>query len=151
VTVPANGNVAIHAVLAIDSVTSAFAAILAMDAPVNDFQLDSNSATQFDGRMNATGIGASAALTGGPFPGARIVSVIFDRSGSATYRVFINGVERASVAYTASLDQAQVLYLMANRSQNAFVDGAVGEVIVTSTVTNRASYQAYLSARWGIV
>jgi hypothetical protein len=150
VAVPADGNVAVHAVLAIDSVTSAFAAILSMDGAAADFQVDANSATQFDGRMNVSGIGASVALTGGPFSGARILSVVFDRTGSGTFRVFVDGVERGTSAYTASLDATQVLYLMSNRSQNAYVDGAVGEVIVTRTVTNRALYHAYLSARWGI-
>ncbi|MCU0906549.1 MAG: hypothetical protein MUF73_03695 [Rhodobacteraceae bacterium] len=150
VALPANGNVAVHAVLAIDSVTSAFAAVLAMDAPAADFQLDSNNAGQFDGRMNVAGIGGSVSWTGGPFSGVRIISVILDRTGSATYRVFVDGVERAVSAYTAPLDTTQILHLMTNRSQNAFVDGAVGEVIVTGSISNRALYHTYLAQRWGI-
>jgi hypothetical protein len=150
VTLPASGNVAIHAVLAIDSVTSAFAAALAMDA-ARDFQIDAASATQFSGRLNATGIGDTVALSGGPFTGTLLLSVVFDRTGAGTSQVWINGALAGSGAYATALDSAQMLLIMANRSQNAFVDGAVGEVVVTGDVTNRAQYEAYLAAKWGIV
>jgi hypothetical protein len=48
VTIPANGNVALHAVLAIDAVVSAFSAPLSMRA-TRDFQLDSNNAPSSPG------------------------------------------------------------------------------------------------------
>jgi hypothetical protein len=125
---PPDGNLAVHVVLAIDSVKSAFAAALALDA-ARDFQIDAASATQFSGRLNATGIGDTVALAGGPFTG--------------TLQVWINGELASSGTYATALDFAQALLFMANRSQSAFVDGALGEVVVTGDVTNRAQYQAY--------
>lgn len=146
---PASGDVAFHAVLVLDGVSNAFAAVLAFEA-TNDFQIDANNAAVFDGRLNMTGIGSSANLTGGPFSGALILSAVFDRTGAATAEIFIGNTSRASAGYTAALDSAGALHLMTNRTQNAFVDGAVAELIVTGDVTNRATYHAYLANKWGV-
>jgi hypothetical protein len=151
ITLPANGNVAIHAVIVVDSVISAFAAALAMRGTSRDFQLDANNASQFDGRLNVTGIGDTVALGGGPFNGLRMVSILFDRTGAGTATVYIGGVLRATTTYSTALDTVQTLHLMGNRSQNAFVDGAVAEVVITSNLTNRLSYQSYLAAKWGVL
>jgi hypothetical protein len=138
-------------VIVVDSVISAFAAALAMRGTSRDFQLDANNATQFDGRLNVTGIGDTVALGGGPFNGTRLVSILFDRTGTGLATVYVDGVLRATTPYTTALDSVQVLQLMANRNQNAFVDGAAAEVIVTGGIANRLSYQAYLNGRWGVL
>ena len=39
---------------------------------------------------------------------------------------------------------------MANRTRNAFADGAVAELILTGDTGNRAAYHAYLSGKWGL-
>ena len=148
-TLPANGNVAFHAALVIDTTSNAFEALLSVDAS-NDFQIDANNATQFDGRLNLTGIGSSVNMTGGPFSGALIVSAVFDATGAGIAEVFIANTSRASTGYSTAIDASVVLNAMTNRSQNAWVDGAVAELIVTGDVTNRSSHHAYLAAKWGL-
>jgi hypothetical protein len=39
---------------------------------------------------------------------------------------------------------------MTNRNQNAYVDGAVGEVIVTGNLAATTDHITYLAAKWGI-
>lgn len=149
VALPASGDVAFHMVLAIDSVASAFAAILAIEAG-NDFQIDANHGSQFDGRLNASGIGTSVTLSGGPFGGAFILSAIFERTGAGTAEVFIADALRGTTAYSTSIDASAALHLMTNRSKNAWIDGAVGELIVTGDTATRADYHLYLAQKWGL-
>lgn len=149
-TVPASGDIAFHMALILDGAANAFEAILALEAAANDFQVDANNAAQFDGRLNLAGAGTSVNLTGGPFSGAFILSVTFDRTGAGQAEVHVSNVLRAGTAYTASLDASAALHLMSNRSKNAFSPGAVGELIVTGDVGNRGQHHAYLAARWGL-
>lgn len=150
ITLPASGDVAVHMVLEIDLTFSAFEAILAFDAAGNDVQIDAGSDTQFDGRVNATGIGTTTGLTGGPFSGVMLLSAIFDRSGAAEVEIFIDNVSRATMAYTAPLDTAQAMHVMTNRTQNVSVNGAVAELVVTGNLSNRAIIHAYLASKWGL-
>jgi len=146
---PASGDVAFHMALVIDATANLYEAVLSADA-ANDFQIDANNAAQFDGRLNATGIGTTTALTGGPFSGALTLSAVFDRTGAGEARVFIAGVSRGTMAYSTAIDPVVGLAVMTNRSRNAWVDGALAETIVTGDVSNRAAYHAYLSGKWGI-
>lgn len=145
---PAAGQVAFHIVLDLVATNNAFEAILAIEA-TNDFQLDSNNAAQFDGRLNVSGIGSPVNLTGGPFSGPMIVSILFDLTGG-TAEVFIGDILRGSAPYSTAIDTTSALHLMTNRSKNAYVTGAVAELVVTETITNRATIHDYLSTKWGI-
>lgn len=147
---PNSGDLAIHAVVEIDAVSSAFGAILALEA-TNDMQLDAASDTQFDGRLNSAGIGAPVTLTGGPFGGAVIVSLGFDFTGAGTVEIFVDGVLRGSTDYSTALDTVTTLHLMTNRARNAAFEGAVCELVITEDVSNRADYHDYLSDKWGFV
>ncbi len=149
-TLPVSGDVAFHMVLEIDSTANAFEAILAVDG-TNDFQIDANNASQFDGRFNADGIGSTVGLTGGPFSGPMVLSVVCDLTGAGQIGVFINDVSRGTAGYTAAIDPSISLHVMTNRSRNAWVNGAVAELLVTGDVANRASYHSYLAAKWGLV
>lgn len=149
VVLPASGDVAFHMVLAIDTTANEFEAVLAVDA-VNDFQVDAGNTAQFDGRLNATGVGPGGPLTGGPFAGATILSVICDFTQTGTIEVFLGGVSRGVSAYTSPLDAAAALHVMTNRSKNASVNGAAAELVVTGDVANRAAYHSYLSQKWGL-
>jgi hypothetical protein len=149
VTLPPDGNVAFHMVVAIDSVANAFASLISANA-TRDFQLEANNATLFSGRMNVRNIGEAYNLAGGPWAGLRLVSVLFDRTGTGTMRVLIGGTEVGAGAYSTALDSAATLALMTNRNQNAYVDGAVCEVVVTGNLAATANHAAYLSAKWGI-
>ena len=146
---PADGNVAFHMAVILDTQDDLFDSLLSVNA-TNDFQLDSISTSQFDGRLNVSGIGNSVYLSGGPFSGAVIVSIVFDRTGASTAEVFFSNVLRASTAYTTALDSTVDLRLMANRGGNVLNDGAVAEVIVTGDVSNRADHHAYLANKWGL-
>ena len=149
-TVSASGNVAFHAVMMIDATANAFEAILALEAGA-DFQLDANHAAQFDGRLNLTGTGTALPLSGGPISGAFILSIVFDYTGAGAVEVFTDGDSLGAPANTAPIDISAALHLMTNRSKNASVDGAVGELIVTGDVTNRAAYHDYLALKWGLI
>lgn len=150
ISLPASGDVAFHMALVIDSTSNAFEALLAVEA-TNDFQIDANNAAQFDGRLNAAGIGSATTLSGGPFLGGLILSAVFDRTGTGQAEVFITNVSRASMGYSAAIDSAVALHLMTNRSKNAWVNGAVAELIVTGDVGNRVDHHQYLAAKWGLV
>lgn len=147
-TVPVSGNIAFHMALEIDGSSNAFEALLAIEA-VNDFQLDSNNAIQFDGRLNVAGIGTPVSLTGGPFSGPLILSVIFDLAGGAA-EVFVGDAMRGFTPYTTALDTVAAFHLMTNRSRNAFADGAIAELIITGDITNRSDHHSYLANKWGI-
>lgn len=148
-TLPASGDVALHMAVIIDGVASQYAALLAFEA-TNDMQIDANSDTAFDGRLNAAGIGNTAALSGGPFSGPLILSAVFDRTGTGTASIFIGNAQRASAVYSTPLDAAVALHLMTNRSTNAEVDGGVCELVITGDIANRADYHAYLASKWGM-
>lgn len=148
-TLPANGDVAFHMALMIDGANNSFEAILSVDA-TNDFQIDAESTSQFDGRLNVAGIGSSVSFSGGPFSGGLILSAIFDATGTAAAEVFVANTLRGSAGYTVPLDASAVLAVMANRAQNAWADGAVGELIVTGDTGNRSAYHGYLAAKWGL-
>lgn len=150
-SVPVSGDIAFHMALILDPPTSAFEAVLALEA-TNDFQLDAASDTQFTGRLNVTGVGDDLSLTGGPFTGPLILSVVFDFSGAGQAEVFVNDVSRGVMTYTAALDASAALHVMSNRSLNADGHGALGDLIVTADVSGaaRAQHHAYLAAKWGI-
>ncbi len=149
-TLPANGDVAFHMVLVVDTVTNAYEAVLAVDA-ANDFQIDAASDTAFDGRINTAGIaGSPLNFTGGPFAGALLISLIFDRTGTGTMEAFVSGVSRGSTAYSTAIDANVALSLMTNRSRNARVNGAIAEFVITGNVSNRTTYHDYLAGKWGV-
>lgn len=148
-SLPASGDMSFHMVLIVDGISNAYEAVLAVEA-TNDFQIDADSTFQFDGRLNAAGIGTPINLSGGPFTGALILSVIFDRTGAAQAEVFVGDLSRGTMGYTTAIDTNAALHVMTNRSRNAWVDGAVAELIVTGDITNRADYHAYLANKWGV-
>lgn len=149
-TFPASGNIAFHGVFIVDAIDNAFEALFSANATA-DFQLDSNNATQFDGRLNATSITGPFNLSGGPFSGAFVLSAVFDLTDSGTVEVFVSNQSRGQGAYVTALDTSAVLALMTNRSQNAYVDGAVAEFILSENLANRADYHSYLATKWGLV
>lgn len=149
ITLPVSGDLALHMVLAIDSTANEFEAILAVDA-ANDFQVDAANPSQFDGRISAAGIGSGAALSGGPFAGTMILSVMCDFTGSGQLEVFINNVSRGVMSYTTPIDSAAAIHLMTNRAQNASVNGAVAELAISGSTGNRALYHSYLAEKWGV-
>lgn len=78
-----------------------------------------------------------------------MLSAIFDRNGTGQAEVFVSNVSRGVMAYTAPLDANVAFRLMTNRATNAWIEGPVGEVIVTADIANRSDYHDYLSTKWG--
>ncbi len=150
ITLPTGGDMAFHMVLEIDVVESAFGAILAVEA-TNDFQIDANNDTAFDGRFNAAGIGTTVGLTGGPFSGPIVLSVICDLTGAGEIEVFIDNVSVGVAGYTTAIDAATALHVMTNRSRNAWINGAVAEIAISGDIANRGAYHGYLADKWGLV
>lgn len=148
-SLPASGDVAFHMAVILDATDNVFDALISVDAS-NDFQLDAADGSAFAGRLNVAGIGSSVDLTGGPYSGAVLVSLVFDQTGSGTAEVFVSDVSRGSTAYTAPLDPTQVLRVMANRAGSLMQAGAFGELVVTGDVGNRATYHSYLATKWGL-
>ena len=146
---PTSGNVAFHMALVVDNSNNAFAAVFAVDA-TNDFQIDAEDGATFNGRLNAAGIGSSVSFSGGPFSGPVILSAVFDRTGNSTAEIYVNDELRGQTGYTTAIDPSVVMTLMTNRSQNANINGAVAELVVTGDVSNRALYQSYLADKWGL-
>lgn len=149
VTLPADGTLAIHAVMVIDGVPNEYAALLALDGAVNDVQFDAAAASSFIGRLNITGAGTSVTLSGGALSGPVLVQILFD-AAAGTAEVWVDGVLAASTGYSQPLDVAQTLKLMTNRSGNAEIDGAVGELILSTDPGARAAYHTYLATKWGL-
>lgn len=150
ITLPQGDQLAIHMAVTIDGVGSAYSALVSMDGAAADFQFDAETTGAFGGRLNVTGIGSSLTLSGGPFAGAQIVSILFDRTGAGEAEVFVGGISRGAMTMTAALDTAQTLAIFSNRSQNSSVLGAAGEIVITTSLDNRAAYHAYFGAKWGI-
>ena len=147
---PVSGDVAFHMVVVLDTQSSIFDSILSVDA-TQDFQIESGNTEQFNGRLNVSGIGTSIDLTGGPYSGALILSVVFDMTQAGLADVFIADQLRGQMALDAPLDTSVLLRVMANRAANLMNDGAVAELILSGDVSNRAEYHSYLANKWGLV
>ncbi len=149
-SLPASGDVAFHMAVVIDAIDNEYDAVFSVEA-TNDFQLDAGNAATFVGRLNPIGIGSPTTLSGGPFSGGLILSVVFDRTGAASAEVFVANTLRGTMAYGTPIDAAAALHVMTNRSQNAWIDGAVAEIVVTGDTSNRADHHNYLAAKWGLI
>jgi len=151
-TFPVNssGDLTIMGVFIIDVINHQSDSIFSMDA-TNDFQIASDNASQFDGSIVVSGIGTSAAWSGGPYSGVILAEVVFDYG--ATYKAFVDGSEVASGTYTGTkLDTSQDFKVMVQRGTSRFVDGAMGELLVFDEVdaSSRSSARTYLADKWGI-
>ena len=147
---PASGDVAFHIALVIDAIDNQYDAVFSVDA-TNDFQIDAGDGAAFNGRLNPIGIGGPVNFSGGPFSGGLILSIVFDRTGAATAEIFVANTSRGTMAYSAPIDVNAAFHVMTNRSQNAWVDGAVAEIIVTGDVANRSDHHNYLATKWGLI
>lgn len=148
--VPASGEITVIGVTVIDSTAATTDSIYSMDAS-NDWQLQGNNVSQFDGRFGCTGIGTPTDLTGGPFSGALVWELVFDWTGS-TITILTNGTSRMSITYSAKLSTSQAWRIMTNRGVTGFLNGAFCEAFIMEEVdsTTRTSAREYLATKWGI-
>ena len=151
--VPSSGNLSIAFVAKIDGQSAnTSSSLISMDSPANaDWQVNSNNTTQFNGALNGGGLGSFDPLTGGPFTGPDIWTLVFDFDNS-TKKTFVNGVERSSGAYTTIMDSVQKLRIFANRGGAQPIFGLFGEMVITEDVLEetRLNTQTYLVNKWGV-
>ena len=146
--IPSSGNVSISFVARIDGQNPQnFAALISMDASSNDWQLETNNASQFNGKLNVSNIGSSDTLTGGPFTGPDIWSLVFDFD-SGTKKVYTNGIERSSGTYTAKINASQSLRVFINRGVNNWIYGLFGEMVVYEDGSQVSNVESYLTDKW---
>ena len=146
--IPSSGNVSISFVAQIDGKNaSGNASLISMDATSHDWQLDARDTSQFSGELTANDIGSSDVLTGGPFTGPDIWSLVFDFD-SGTKKVYTNGVERSSGTYTAKLNASQSLRVFANRAVNSRVNGLFGEMVIYEDGSQVSNVESYLTDKW---
>lgn len=147
------GDIALFVVAEIDSLSSTANAIVSMNATgTPDWQFDSNSATQFDGRINVTSMGSDVNLTGGPFAGPSIYNINFDQSGAGIYNAFIDGIQRAvNTTYSTAMDASQEFRMFTNRGSVSMPNGAFAEVVLITdfTAVTREIIEGYLAHKWG--
>ena len=149
---PASGNVCVSFVAQIDGqATNTNASLVSMDAANNDWQLNSNNASQFNGALNAVGsgsiIGTSDSLTGGPFTGPVVWTLQFNFDDNVK-KVYTNGVERSSGTYNNKIDPSQLLRIFSNRAGLQSVFGLFGEMVIFEDISQCANVQTYLTDKW---
>mgnify|MGYP000409797699 CR=1 FL=1 len=151
-----NGNLAVHMVVDIGVPTATNHSLLSVNGNNGYVEINSSSTTQFDGNMNADNVdtaGSNQSLSGGPFSGYSIVSMIFDW-GASTVTCYIGGTLRGTIAdynlgqITASGDCD--VRPMCNRGANLCLPGHFAECCVTQDLTNRSDYETYLGSKWGV-
>jgi hypothetical protein len=153
-SVDTTGNVAVYAVIEIDSASSGAASIWAMDA-TNGAQFDATGTgvPDFYGELDCNGGNPDNPLIGGPFNGPSNYGAVFDRLGRDTFNAHIDGHLRTNdLSFGVNLDTTQTFRIMTNRSAGGFIDGGFAEAIVTSDVSDdtRWKIEGYLAHKWGL-
>jgi len=148
---PSSGNLMAFAVATVRTVDNASDSIFSLDSASNNWQLQSNHGSQFNGSLNVVGMDGSTTFSGGPFSGTNIYGAVFDINGS--YNGWVDGTKRSSdVAYSTKFDTPQSLKIMTNRSATDSLTGSVAEVIFTDNVQTleRLKIEGYLAHKWGL-
>ena len=147
--VASSGDLMVIAMATLDVINSVSDCVYCMDAASADWQLESNHASQFNGRLNNSSF--TSALSGGPFAGPSSYGTVFNYT-AGTAKVFIDGIERASYSsYTTKVGASQLLQIFANRTGAFNPDGAFAELIVLDAVdtTTRQLIEGYINWKWG--
>jgi len=152
---PSSGDVAVYMVGEVDTVTSQYNSLFAMNEEphpgVNDFQMNTQSAVQFEPRIAR--FGTSVDSTGGAFEGPSIYCAIFDWTDTGTVSIYLDGTQNGSESYaTTKLAITQELIIFANRNEGAPMNGWFGEVVVCESCSStcRQTTEGYLAHKWGL-
>lgn len=119
----------------------------------NDYQLEANKTTYFQGDLN--NYGQNILMADADHGAWAIWCVVWDYVTTGTKKLYYNGELQGTVSdYTAAkLDQSQEHILMANRNGSQQVDGASAEWIwgeddISDTYRQKA--EGYMAWKWGI-
>lgn len=145
--VPVSGNIVVSGFVIIDSVTDVVEALLSMFNNFDDdIQFGAGNASVFNGQIFGS---ASIALTGGPYSGPVIFSLVYDWD-TTTVSAYMNGVLRGTETYDKKLSATQQILFMANRSGSKMLNGAMGEIIISEACCLREAQEAYLNNEWAV-
>jgi len=149
--IPASGNVSISLIARIDSaLMSAFSSLISMNAAADDWQLQADNTTQFDGSLRSSCLGGTVDIAGGPYTGPDIWTLKFDWDNSLK-SVFVNSVPVGSSNYVDSkLALSQELRIFTNRGSSTGIFGIFGEMVITEDCSCRSIIETYLSRKWGV-
>jgi len=151
VTLPTSGDLNIFMVAGIDSISSTYDSVFAMDAATNDFQfaaLDVLNA-QFYGQIAR--VGTNVVCANGPYAGPSIYSTKWDFTDLGTVSAWIDGTMDGSETYGTKLNAIMNEWsVFTNRAQNNGPDGFMAEVVLVESCTNecRQKIEGYLAHKW---
>lgn len=149
-------NVAVYAVGEIDVIDDNNDAVFSMDriaAEGGDFQLEASNFDQvnFYGRLNGTDV-ANINPYADAKHGPSIYEVVWDYDTTAEVNVYIDGIVNPDGPKTPSSAMASPVkfYIFTNRAASQEPDGAFGEVVVTTDVSDatRQLVEGYLAWKW---
>jgi len=148
----ADGNILIVMVAEIDEVRTNTDSLVAYEA-TQDFQLNSNNGSSFNGEIDVTGgVGADAAYTYDFFPVPAMHSITFDL-GNGEYYGHVDGTQKSStVAMSGAVSTSGSFYVFVDRTNTNELDGAFAELVICddpSTAT-RQKIEGYLAHKWGL-
>ena len=157
-SLPTTGIMAIFMFAEIDAIFANGSGPFSYDSTVGsaDFQLDANSVTQFDARLNVTSLGINALTVNPPYPGPSIYNCNFNFDVSVSlplsfYNVFVDALQEApDTAYTTKFDTTHNFRIFKNRGDNQATSGAMGEYFRINDVTDatREKAEGYLAWKW---
>lgn len=154
---PMSGNLQAFIVCKVEVVDNNADAVIAMDAPSNDWQIGAGNSSQFrgivtfDGQTDgSTAVGSNAGLTG-----FRIFCADLDFTDDKKYQLLVDGETLAGTLvrdYSSKLAPNVEFYLFANRSENRFPEGKIAEVILLDNTNDltRQKVEGYLAHKWGL-
>ena len=156
---PSNGNLTIVTCVDIGAVDQSADSIFGVeDASSNNFKVEANSATQFDGKYAQSGLGGPFNFSGGPYSGPHIVVVDMDFAGS-TIRARVDGTEvGSSGSYNNQLGRRIAVKLMSQPIGNRQLAGQMAEFIMAcfedNGYTDSEAYiekcEGYLAYKYGL-
>jgi len=153
ISLPTSGNLMILMACIVDSVSDVDQSLWSLDSTSNDCQLDAANASQFDGELDASGIGAKSGLfTDRPFTGWHIFTIVFDFDNNL-YHGYVDAVSQfGAEVYSTKLNTTQDFQTFTNRTEVKDLNGAHADIIITESVddTTRNAHRGYLENKYAI-
>ena len=147
----------IFVVAQMDDIDAGVDSLIALRGGINSWQVDAGGTA---GSGDFTVRVAGSSVTSKQFsavdaPGPSIYAFVFNLSAN-TVEVFLDGLSLGTTVYSSSTWESntnQRFLIAANRARSEFIEGKVGELIMTDSVIsamNRQKVEGYLAQKWGI-
>ena len=116
----------------VDAIDNANDSLFMFDSSSNDFQFDAFASNGFRARFYNTGLGTDKTWSSSNLTGPKLYTFLFSGQHGSGLSLRINGVDSGSTAITNQTWDSQCKFgLMRNRADSNFVDGWVGEFIIS--------------------